>query len=192
MESPSKKERGMELFSAKTKIAIGVLGACLIVGGYVIAWMRGEIAGHYVAKMIGSAADLNWTVGGKIGREYNTRWFGFTVESARMVDEYAGYEPAEGNALLDVVLSEKNTFDDGISMSSWDFYVDATDFEDYAWPIDAADETMMPDEFELAPGESVKYHVVYEVPAGAEEMSLVYREEDENDKTFRTFSIKIN
>jgi hypothetical protein len=131
------------------------------------------------------------TVPCEVGREYKTRWFSFTVESISRVEKYADYEPDEGFALIDVLISEKCTFQGTTVMSTSDFYLDSEEFEEYVWPIDAIDGTMMPEEFEMKRDDSAQYHMVYEVPGEAENLSLVYEETDEKGKVYRTFVFDI-
>jgi len=131
-------------------------------------------------------------VTGEIGTTYSTQWFEFNVESIEFVSEYAGYTPEEGNTLIDVVVTEEGTFDEPVPMGTYDFIIDQESFEEYVYPLDALDDTMMPDEFELAKGETVTYHMVFEVPENTEGLFLFYTEIDESDTEGATFTININ
>ncbi|MDR3075843.1 MAG: hypothetical protein LBU26_00965 [Synergistaceae bacterium] len=162
----------------KLRIALFVFAIVMMTGGYIVAYARGEIGGK-------------GTVTCEAGKEYKTRWFNFTIESVKKVDKYAGYEPEKGNVLIDVVISEKCTFESPTTLGTMDFYIDAESFDEYQWPIDPIDDTMMPAEFELKPKDSVKYHMVYEVPSGVNDLKLLYEEEDEKGTTYRTFSMDI-
>ena len=140
------------------------------------------------------AQAISGNVKGEVGKSYSTQWFEFTVESIMAVDSYAGYVPQEGNILVDVFITEKGTFDDAepSPMGTFDFYMDSDTFYDYVYPLDPLDSTMMPEEFDLAYGETVTYHMVYEVPAGLNDLKLMYTEIDERDTEGATFTINVN
>jgi uncharacterized membrane protein YeaQ/YmgE (transglycosylase-associated protein family) len=142
-----------------------------------------------VGSVVGSA--MKGDVAGEVGKAYLTQWFNFSVLSIGRVEEYAGYEPEEGNVLIDVVIAELCTFDEPIDMGTSDFYVDADSFLEYVYPIDPLDGTMMPENFKLAPKEKKEYHMVYEVPEGAEGLKLVYTEIDASGGEGATFTIDI-
>ena len=142
---------------------------------------------HTIAQMI------QGNISGEIGKTYATQWFEFTVESIKSVDSYAGYTPNEGYALVDVLITEKGTFDDDrpTPMGTFDFYMDSDTFSDYLFPLDPIDSTMMPEEFDLEYGEVVTYHMVYEVPEDVSDLKLMYTEIDEADEEGATFSINV-
>ena len=126
---------------------------------------------------------------GEVGKTYSTQWFSFNVKSITAVDEYAGYTAADGMQLIDVVVQEKNIFDQTIPMGTADFFTDEATWPDYIYPMDPLDDTMMPIEFDLAVGETVEYHLIYEVPEGFNSMMLVYVEYDITETEGATFTI---
>jgi len=138
------------------------------------------------------SAVIAGSVTGEIGKTYSTQWFDFSVESVELVPEYAGYVPEEGNILVDIVVTEVSTFDDPIPMGTFDFFVDHITFEDYIYPLTALNDTMMPEEYTMNKGESVTYHLIYEIPEGLDEVSFYYVEVDETDQEGTTFRIKIS
>jgi len=135
---------------------------------------------------------LSGDVTGEVGKTYATDWFEFTIHSIEEVGAYAGYSPVDGCTLYDVVITETNIFDTAIPMGTFDFYMDDASFEEYIWPIDPLDDTMMPEAFDLAPGETVRYHMVYEIPSDVTGLMLMYTEVDEEDNEGRTFTIHIS
>jgi len=128
-------------------------------------------------------------VTGQVGKTYKTQWFNFTVKSIEIVDSYADYKPKEGNVLVDVVVKEVSTFSSPIPMGTFDFYFDHNSFAEYVWPMDPLNDTMMPEEFSLVKGETVEYHMVFELPKGYADLSLMYTEYDEQENIGVTFSI---
>jgi hypothetical protein len=135
---------------------------------------------------------LEGDVTGEIGKDYRTEWFSFNIASVEEVSEYAGYTPTEDYTLVDVIVSETCIFDQAIPMGTFDFYMDSDSFEDYIYPLDPLDDSMMPLEFDLAPDESVQYHMVYEIPVERDGLVLMYTEIDESDTEHATFTINLN
>ncbi len=135
------------------------------------------------------AQALSGDVTGEVGKTYKTDWFEFNIKSITKVDTYAGYKAADGNQLYDVLVYEKNIFDEDIPMGTSDFYFDAETFEEYIYPIDPIDNTMMPGEFMLKPKDTAEYHMIYEIPADTVDPKLMYTEIDENDTQGATFTI---
>ncbi|MDR1135921.1 MAG: hypothetical protein LBL49_07050 [Clostridiales Family XIII bacterium] len=132
-------------------------------------------------------------VDGEIGKTYSTKWFDFIVSSVDKVDEYSEYTPPEGYTLLDVVVKETNTFDEPITMGTFDFYLTTDTSSMEIYPLDPFndDPTLMPEEFDLALKESAEYHMIFEFPADATGVTLKYTEVDEDDNVSATFSIKL-
>jgi hypothetical protein len=128
---------------------------------------------------------------GTVGKTYATKWFNFSVSSITRTDRYAGYAADYGNVLLDVIVSELCTFDDAIDMGTSDYYLDAESFDDYVYPMAPLDGTMMPERFELAPDETVEYHMVFEIPSGAVGVTLVYNEIDEEEYQSASFCLDV-
>jgi len=132
---------------------------------------------------------INGNVTGEVGKTYSTQWFSFTIKSIETVSEYAGHTAPDGMKLIDVVVEETNIFDSPIPMGTFDYYVDEASLIDYIYPISPLDETMMPDEFELAVDETVEFHMIFEVPADINNYQLLYTEVDEYSEEGATFTI---
>jgi hypothetical protein len=138
-------------------------------------------------------------VSGQIGRTYASKWFDFTIISIEHVDYYAGVYQSESKAMLDILVEETNTSNKPIGMGTFDFYIAIDFFPDIdndpykLYPYDPFDDetTMMPTEFELAPGETVSYHMIFEYPDEVIEAQLIYTEVDEYDNEGATVSIPI-
>lgn len=123
---------------------------------------------------------------GRIGQKMSTYFFDFTVKSAAIV-ERDDYTPAEGYALMDVVIEVKNTFGDTLPMYDSDFelwwgdrYADE-DQDKLAIVLDALDDEGAPLEYDLADGETLTYHYLYEVPADVKDFEVLYLEAFESD-----------
>ncbi|MDR1616603.1 MAG: hypothetical protein LBR98_06280 [Syntrophomonadaceae bacterium] len=145
---------------------------------------------NQVGNVVSSVAQLiKGDVTGELGKTYATQWFEFTVDYIAPVDEYAGYKPDDGNRLVDVFIKEKGTFDEPSPMGTFDFYLESSLFDDYIYPMDPIDDSMMPLEFMLEKGQTVEYHMIYEIPASVPDVRLMYTELDEDEKEGATFTI---
>jgi hypothetical protein len=180
----------------KVKIALYITAVILAAGGFLadkIVSVRNTTGGS-ISDSIGSAVSslIKGDVTGEIGKAYLTQWFNFSVLSIDRVKEYSGYKPEEGNILIDVEIAELCTFGKPIEMGTNDFFMDSDSFLEYVYPIAPVDDTMMPENFTLRPKEKATYHMVYEVPEGADDLRLVYIEVDTENNKGSTFTIKIN
>lgn len=138
---------------------------------------------------------------GRLGDVVHTYFFDYTVNSAHMAEEYAGYLPAEGNELLVVDMTVKNTENFSIEMYDTDFQVqwNSDGAEDFRFPITTDPETFekvpaltdeqLPDTYSLAVDEEVTGQLVYEVPAGNHDFSISYLEQFDNDSEGDTFFV---
>lgn len=119
---------------------------------------------------------------GRIGDSMETYFFNFTVNDAYTCSEYGGYTPDSGNTLLVVELTVKNTDKSSITMWDSDFQVQwSDDSEDaYAYPVPEADgalsDDQLPSEYDLGIGRDRTGVLVFEVPKGEKDFSILYLE----------------
>ena len=135
---------------------------------------------------------LSGDVNGEIGESYSTKWFAFTINSAKEAHNYAGYAPPAGNRLIVVDITETGVFEQPSTMGTFDFYLDADNFINYYWPLDPFDDSMMPMQFLLEKGETVEYNMVYEIPEEAPNLKIIYTEIDIEDNEGVSFIIDLN
>ena len=126
---------------------------------------------------------------GRVQDTMETYFFEFTVNSAYLTNDYAGYTPAEGNTLLVADITVKNTFQQSIEMYDTDFQAQwGDDAEDaFAIPIttdmetftelDPIGENQLPGTYPLGVDEERSGELVYEVPAGHVDFSISYLEQ---------------
>jgi len=148
---------------------------------------RDSIANFIAGDVIGEGE-----VTGKIEETYKTKWFEFTVHSIGKVDSYADHTAERGNQLYKTLITEKNISDVTLLMGTFDFYMDAPNFEEFIRAVAPLDDTMMPEEFNLEPDETVQYVMIFEVPTGTAELALMYTEFFENEGIGTTFVIYAN
>lgn len=124
---------------------------------------------------------------GRTGETMETYFFDFTVNSAYLTGEYAGYTPGEGNQLLVADVTVKNTYRESIEMYDMDFQLGWGEADDaFAYPITTDMETFeelapvgedqLPGTYSLAVDEERSGELVYEVPAGQVDFSISYLE----------------
>ena len=127
-----------------------------------------------------------------IGQKCSTLWFDFVIESVQEVSEYKGYRAPWGYKLLDITISQTSTFDEAdVPLGTYDFYVDSYEYEEYLWPLEAFDSSMMPEDFYLSYGESSRYHMIYEIPNNSQAPILIYTEISEADKEGISFILDL-
>lgn len=142
----------------------------------------------------GIKPDSEGYANGRIGDKMVTTWFTFSVDSAYVTTEYEGYVPEDGNELLVVELTMKNTFNRSVPMFYDDFQAQWNDSADdaFAWPVEGAsdlNENMLPDEYDLAVNQSRTGLLLYEVPAGNNDFSISFQEYYEDDSTGSLFFV---
>ncbi len=139
---------------------------------------------------------------GYMGDKLQTAWFTYSVDSAEFVDpaKYPDYTVTEGYKILAVTVTIKNTFQQSIPMSYYDFQIqwDEEDDDAYDYAISTGDDQLdpdqFPDEYELGINESRTGKLLFEVPDDAKDMCLAFAEyyenEDEGNYFFIYFTVK--
>lgn len=130
---------------------------------------------------------------GKMGSVMKTAWYNFTINDAYYTTEaIGGYTPSEGNVLLVVDITVKNTFSETIPMSNYDFQLQWGDDSDdaFAFPVETNEsiiDDQLPAEYDLKIKEEISGVLVYEAPAGYDDFSistLEYYEDDTEGNLF--------
>lgn len=134
---------------------------------------------------------LSKDVAGKIGDTYKTKWFEFTIESIEEAEAYLDYKAKTDYQLYKIQVTLKSNWDKPIPMGTFDFYMDDPSFEEYIWAIPPLDDSMMPKEYDLGPGKSAQYLMIFEVPINTTELALLYTESFEGGSDGKTFAIYI-
>lgn len=131
---------------------------------------------------------------GRMGSTMRTYFFDYTVNSAFVCSEYEGYTPAEGNELLVVDMTVKNTFHESLSMFDTDFQAQWNDSAEdaYSYPVENGDgisTKILPGEYTLNVDESRSGQLFFEVPAGHKDFSISYMEFFDDNSTGDTFFV---
>ena len=135
---------------------------------------------------------------GRQGDVMRTYFFDYTINDAYTCAELNDYVPADGNQLLVVNITVKNTSRSSLEMYDSDFQAQwgGDGDDDYSWPITVAEEAQaaedqLPSTYELAVDESRTGTLVYEVPAGEQDFSISYKElfDDEENPEGDTFFV---
>ncbi len=169
------------------KFKMGAMSALLALCMAMTLGLGGCGVGDQVAQLISG------NVTGEVAKEYQTKWFTFTVESMSIGDTYEGYTAGAGNTLLIAHITETNTSGQSQPFGTFDWYVtpDSTTPEDFIYPLDPLNDNMMPLEVYLQDGETLSCDVVIEYPADLSNPHLMYIEVDEHGDTYTTFKIPV-
>lgn len=134
---------------------------------------------------------------GRQGDVMRTYFFDYTINDAYTCTDLNNYVPADGNQLLVVNITVKNTSRASLEMYDSDFQAQwgGDGDDDYSWPITVAAEEaqatadQLPGTYELAIDESRTGTLVYEVPTGEQDFSISYMELFDNDTEGDTFFV---
>ena len=138
---------------------------------------------------------------GRIGDLVHTYFMDFTVNSAYTASEYHGHTAPEGQKVLVVDMTVKNTFNESISMYDIDFqgqWNASAETDEFAWPItigedgselDTVAEEQLPGEYELGVNESRTGELVFDVPEDEKDFSISYLELFSDDSEGDTFFV---
>ena len=147
-----------------------------------------NIAGGSLGNSGVVTADDDGYAEGRIGDVMKTYFFNYSVNSAYTCNEYEGYTPSEGNKLLVVEVTVKNTDRSTVTMYDTDFQVQWGDDDNddaYDAPItyygNTVSDEQLPEEYDLAVNEERTGLLVFEVPEDSKDYSISYLEQFSND-----------
>ncbi len=135
---------------------------------------------------------------GKPGDLVHTSFFDWTVNDAWQTDEYEGIKPSADHSLLvvDMTLTDTRT-DESVPMYDSDFQVQWGGKEemDFAVPVTyessiEGGETMFAAQYTLEPGTPVTNHLVFEVPSGNTDFSMLFQEYFSDESLGDLFCVK--
>lgn len=129
-----------------------------------------------------------------IGDKISTDFFDYTPSSAVAADSYEGYIPAEGNKLVVVDMTIKNTQTYSMPMSLYDFWLDwGSGDEEYAYPLEQFCAGQLADEYEIPINATQEGQLIFEVPEDKKDFSLgfleIYEDESTADAFFTYFTV---
>ena len=168
------KKRGMACCALLCLLLTGC-GRWGIIGNELDGWLAGQ--GGAPAQSASSAAGQVYYA--DLGDAVDTCFFTYTVESAALRDSWRGCTAAEGNQLLDAVVTIDNTSGGALEMYVYDFQIQWGDGdEDFGYEAEAlrTQEDALPERFTMAEGESRTVHIVGEVPAGRTMFSICHQD----------------
>lgn len=132
---------------------------------------------------------------GQIGQTMQTAFFDFKVNSARLMDEYEGYVPADGYAVLAVNITIDNTLDKELNMYDTDFQITWGDGED-DWGIPLTytvnslkGQDLLATAYTLKQNESITGDIVFQVPADSDFYIISYLEKFADDSQGDLFAV---
>jgi len=138
---------------------------------------------------------------GRIGDVMHSAFMDFSVNSAYTTADYNGHTAPEGNQVLVVELTVKNTFNESIPMYDDDFqgqWTASEETNEFAWPItegedgsdlDVVADEQLPAEYELAVNASRTGTLAFDVPADEKDFSISHQEMFSDGTTGDTFFV---
>lgn len=128
-----------------------------------------------------------------VGDKISTDFFDYTPKSAEAADSYEGYTPAEGNKLVVVNMTIKNTQTYSMPMSLYDFQIQwGNGDDDFDCPLEQFCDGQLPDEYDIPINATAQGLLIFEVPADQKDFSLsfleIYEDNSEGDVYFTYFT----
>ena len=115
-------------------------------------------------------------------------FFAYTIHSAAVMDTFGAVTAGEGKELLVVDITIRNTDEWPVPMYDTDFQLQwgGEGPADFTYPL--ADKSgQLPASYTLAVGEEVSGKLLYEIPAGSQQLTISYRENFDDGTTGSLF-----
>ena len=117
------------------------------------------------------------SVQAQAGETVSTALFDFTVSDPQTLDSYTGIDIPDGEKLVSMNLTVKNTSEETYRMFAEDFQIQWGDGDDdFGTCLDAVDTSMMPYSYQLEPGKSHMGNMLVLVPADCTQLTVAYQE----------------
>lgn len=183
------------------KAAVTALAAVLVLSGCKAAGQTATAApAESTAAVQKEVNSANGYGQGELGDLVHTSFFDWTVNDAWQTDEYEGIKPSAEHALLvvNVTLTDTRT-DETVPMYDSDFQVQwgGTGDTDFAVPVTyessiEGGETMFAAQYTLEPGTPVTNNLVFEVPSGNTDFSMLFQEYFSDESLGDLFCVKFS
>lgn len=123
-----------------------------------------------------------------------TAFFDYTVTAASAHQSYQGKSPGQGERFVEVELTIKNTSSYAMPMGRYDFQLHWGDGGDsYCYPEEQFCEEQLPDKYDIPVNEKIEGKLLFEVPAGEEDLALgyleIFEDESQGDAFFTYFTV---
>lgn len=130
----------------------------------------------------------------------HTAFFEYQVKSAYLCDEFEGYTPTDGKALLVADVTVKNPYNGEVTMYDTDFQVqwDSDEDDAYGWPVtyyveeNTFSDKVLPVEYDIKKFGSRDGLLIFEVPKGETYFSISYLEIYEDNTEGNVFFVYFN
>jgi hypothetical protein len=134
----------------------------------------------------GASASAAGTTDGFLGDTMSTAFFDFSVNSAEICETCDGCTATDGNQLVVVTLSVKNTSTYSMPMLSDDFQIQWGDGdEDYGFPVGGS----LCKDFDIPINGSQEGDLVFEVPEDTKDYSIAFQEYFDDDTEGNTYFV---
>lgn len=111
------------------------------------------------------------------GEAVSTALFDFTVSDPQTLDSYTGIDIPDGEKLVSMNLTVKNTSEETYRMFAEDFQIQWGDGDDdFGTCLASVDESMMPYSYKLEPGQDHSANMMVLVPTDCTQLTVAYQE----------------
>ena len=117
------------------------------------------------------------SVQAQVGETVSTVLFDFTVSDPETLDSYTGIDIPDGQKLVQMFLKASNTSDQTYTMFAEDFQIQWGEGEnDFGTCLEAVDDYMMPNSYQLDPGKTYSGMMLVLVPEDCTQLTVAYQE----------------
>lgn len=117
------------------------------------------------------------SVQAQAGETVSTALFDFTVSDPQTLDSYTGIDIPDGEKLVSMNLTVKNTSEETYRMFAEDFQIQWGDGDtDFGTCLASVDDSMMPYSYKLEPGQDHSANMMVLVPTDCTQLTVAYQE----------------
>ena len=128
----------------------------------------------------------------EVGQTIQTALLDFTVTDPEVLDAYPGVTVPDGDKLVRLWLTVKNTSDQTYTMFAQDFQLQwGPDAEDFGVCLTTQGEGLLPDSYELPPGKSRSGAMLAAVPQDCTALTVAYAERDADGQRVAAYFVAV-
>lgn len=132
------------------------------------------------------------SVQAQVGETVSTTLFDFTVSDPQTLDSYTGIDIPDGEKLVSMNLTVKNTSEETYRMFAEDFQIQWGDGDDdFGTCLASVDDSMMPYSYKLEPGQDHSANLMVLVPADCAKVTIAYQEVKANGDKATAYFVEV-
>lgn len=132
------------------------------------------------------------SVQAQVGETVSTVLFDFTVSDPETLDSYTGIDIPDGQKLVSMNLTVKNTSEETYRMFAEDFQIQWGEGDnDFGTCLASVDDSMMPYSYKLEPGQDHSANLMVLVPADCTQLTVAYQEMKGNGEKATAYFVEV-